>query len=91
MKVKIFDCDYASELERKMNDFIEEIEKQHMEVKDIKYSTPHDGDMYCFSALIMYGPDGKVYLATPNYERYYEENVREDGTYECREVYKEVV
>lgn len=62
MKVKIFDCDYASELERKINDFIEEIKKEHMEVKDIKYSTPHDGDMYSFSALVMYVPDGKIYL-----------------------------
>lgn len=67
MKVKVFDCDHEKDLEKEINDFIEEIEKKHMEVKDIKYSTSfgkdsYDNDIYIFSALVMYGPDGKIRL-----------------------------
>ena len=57
MKVKVFHCGDEKDLEKEMNDFIEKINKEHMEVKDIKYSS------YCsaygvdrFTALIMYGP-----------------------------------
>lgn len=57
MKVKIFDCDYEKDLEKNLNRFIEEIEKDGMAVKDIKYSTTHYSHTYSFSALVMYGPD----------------------------------
>lgn len=62
MKVKIINDDYAHVLEERINDFIEEIEKKHMEVKDIKYLKPNTGTNY--SVLITYGPDGKLYLNT---------------------------
>ena len=78
MKVKIFDCEDEKELEDKINSFIEEIEKKDMEVKDIKYSTStctgvyneglqiHSEGMFVYSALVMYGPDGKLYLNLGN-------------------------
>lgn len=59
MKVKIFDCEHEQDLEKEINDFIEKIENEHMEVKDINYSTSMGrnswGDeIYIYSALIMY-------------------------------------
>lgn len=58
MKVKIFhSIDSTNELEEDINKFIEEIRKDHMEVKDIKYSTMF-GRAYHYSALVMYGDDG---------------------------------
>lgn len=61
MKVKLFSSIYEDTLEKKINDFIEEIKKDYMEVKDIKYSAillPSNGIKY--SALVMYGWDGKL-------------------------------
>ena len=74
MKVKmLFSCD-GDELEKQINEFIEEIEKQRMEVKDIKYiMTDAYGRGIHYSALIMYGPDGKIYL-DPIPFRYEESN-----------------
>lgn len=61
MKVKVFDCNNEIELTNKLNDFIKDIEKDNMEVVDIKYSlstfvVDHGDDCYCFSALVMYRP-----------------------------------
>ena len=56
MKVTIFTSIYASTLKDKINDFIEKIEKENMEVKEIQYSTVcrGAGDVI-YSALITYG------------------------------------
>ena len=66
MKVKIFSNSNREELEKEINNFIEEIEKNHMEVKDIKYSTGEIdyviGKSMMDNVLILYGPDGKLYL-----------------------------
>lgn len=59
MKVKIFSGS-EREIEKEINDFIEEIKNQHMEVKDIKYTMSGYGFVSICSALIMYGPDGNI-------------------------------
>ena len=64
MKVKMIIGESANDIENRINDFIEEIEKENMEVKDIKYSTTSKG--YKYSALVMYGLDGKLYLNLGN-------------------------
>lgn len=62
MKVKIFDCLVDRKtFENNINKFIEKIEKEHMEVVDIKYISHYDygGSV---SVLIMYKPDGILRL-----------------------------
>lgn len=53
MKVKVFDEDHEKDLEKSINDFIEDID-----VFDIKYSVSvaisGEDQIYCFSALVMY-------------------------------------
>lgn len=53
MKVKIFDEESEIDLEKKINDFIDDVE-----VYDIKYCVSSfvngEDQIYCFSALIMY-------------------------------------
>ncbi len=55
MKVKIFDEESEEELQDKMNNFLEELEK---EVIDIKYQVSAcvfgDEQIYCFSAMVIY-------------------------------------
>ena len=55
MKVKIFDEESEEELQDKMNYFLEELEK---EVIDIKYQVSAcvfgDEQIYCFSAMVIY-------------------------------------
>lgn len=60
MKVKIFNTEYAHILEKEINEFIEKIEKEHMEVKDIIPLRP--GNECGYKVLMMYGPDGSIYL-----------------------------
>ena len=55
MKVKIFDEENEEELQEKINDFLDETEK---EVVDIKYQVSAcvfgEEQIYCFSAMIIY-------------------------------------
>lgn len=55
MKVKIFDEESEKDLEESMNQFLEELEK---EVVDIKYQIScamlGEEQIYCFSAMIIY-------------------------------------
>ena len=55
MKVKIFDEENEKDLEKDINDFIEELDK---EVIDIKYqvscSIYSEEQIFCFSAMIIY-------------------------------------
>ena len=55
MKVKIFDEETEEDLEEKINTFLEETEK---EVIDIKYQVSAcvfgEEQIYCFSAMIIY-------------------------------------
>ena len=56
MKVKIFDEEHESDLEKSLNDFLE----KDIDVIDIKYQTAiaicGEEQIYCFSALIVYSP-----------------------------------
>ena len=63
MKVKIFNADYVDEIEERVNEFIAEIEKDHMKVVDIKYAKTDAG--YRYSVLVMYKPDGILRLEEP--------------------------
>ncbi len=55
MKVKIFDEETEEDLEEKINTFLEETEK---EVIDIKYQVSAcvfgEEQIYCFSAMVIY-------------------------------------
>lgn len=60
LKIKVFDEEHEKDLEKKLNDFLKECEDNNQEIVDIKFSTSHFADenqeqIYCFSALIMYG------------------------------------
>ena len=55
MKVKAFMSDDIFEIETEINEFIEEIEKDGMAVKDIKFEY---GNNNCHKyVLVIYGPD----------------------------------
>ena len=58
MKVKIFSEIFKSDLEKEINNFIAEIEKEHMEVKDIKFILENS----VYVVLMTYGPDDKIYV-----------------------------
>lgn len=53
MKTKIFDCETEQELEKKINEFLED-----KEIVDIKYQLAlgicGEEQIYCFSALVIY-------------------------------------
>jgi len=55
MKVKIFDEEHESDLEKSINEFIKDKE---IEVVDIKYQTSvsvfSEEQVFCFSAMIIY-------------------------------------
>lgn len=55
MKVKVFDEGHETDLEKAINDFLEEKE---LEIVDIKFSVSAsvfgEEQVYCFSALILY-------------------------------------
>jgi len=55
MKVKIFDENHEKDLEKSINNFLEDLEK---EVVDIKYqvgiSVFSEEQIFCFSAMIIY-------------------------------------
>jgi len=55
MKVKVFDESHETDLEKAINDFLEEKE---LEIVDIKFSVSvsvfGEEQIYCFSALILY-------------------------------------
>ncbi len=55
MRVKIFDLEDETDLEREMNQFLN---KEYIEVIDIKYAVSSsifsDEQIFCFSAMIIY-------------------------------------
>ncbi len=55
MKVKIFDESHESDLEKDINDFINEHEPEIIDIKfSVSTSIFSEEQIYCFSALIMY-------------------------------------
>ncbi|MCI9233692.1 MAG: sporulation protein Cse60 [Bacilli bacterium] len=55
MKVKIFDESHETDLEKAINDFLEEKELEIIDVKfGVSASVFGEEQIYCFSALILY-------------------------------------
>jgi len=55
MKVKIFDESHEKDLEKAINDFIEEKEPEIIDIKfSVSTSIFSQEQVYCFSALIVY-------------------------------------
>ena len=50
MKVKIFDFEDEEDLEKAINDFLDD----DIEIIDIKYSVFSEEQIFCFSAMIIY-------------------------------------
>ena len=67
MKVKTFVSSSEVSLEERINEFIEEIKKEHWKVKDIKFTTNLDSNGICFSALVMYEPDDRIILVSNSF------------------------
>lgn len=59
MKVKVFDEMHEKDLEKSVNDFLDELDYE--DVVDIKYQVSvsmfGDEQIYCFSAMIIYNVD----------------------------------
>lgn len=71
LKIKLYDCETEWDLEKQLNNLMEQLEKHDQEVIDIKYSTSHFSDenqqqVFSFSALVMY--DDKLYRIPKRYE-----------------------
>lgn len=55
MKVKVFDESHETDLEKAINDFLEETEKEIVDIKfSVSASVFGEEQIYCFSALILY-------------------------------------
>lgn len=55
MKVKVFDESHETDLEKAINDFLEESEKEIIDIKfSVSASVFGEEQIYCFSALILY-------------------------------------
>ncbi len=55
MKVKIFDEESEKDLEEKVNNFLEELEKEIMDIKyQVSCSIFGEEQIFCFSAMIVY-------------------------------------
>lgn len=55
MKVKIFDEAHESDLEDRVNDFLNELENELIDIKfQVSASIYGEDQIYCFSAMIIY-------------------------------------
>ena len=55
MKVKIFDEESEKDLEEKVNNFLEETEKEILDIKyQVSCSVFGEEQIFCFSAMIVY-------------------------------------
>lgn len=55
MKVKIFDETHEKDLESAINTFLEETEKEIIDIKfQVAVSIEREEQIYCFSAMILY-------------------------------------
>lgn len=58
MKVKVFDEMHEKDLEKSINDFLNEIDDKFIDIKyQVSISMFGDEQIYCFSALIIYSSD----------------------------------
>lgn len=62
LKIKVYDCESEIDLEKKLNNLMQQLEEHDQEIIDIKYQVNHSmygyEQIYIYSALIMY--DDKV-------------------------------
>ncbi len=55
MKVKIFDLEDEKDLEKSINEFLEETDKEIIDIKyQVSCSIYSEEQVYCFSAMIVY-------------------------------------
>jgi len=55
MKVKIFDEMHEKDLEEKINNFLEDLEKDVIDIKyQVSISMFGEEQIYCFSAMVIY-------------------------------------
>lgn len=55
MKVKVFDEESEEDLESNMNNFLEELEKEVIDIKfNVSASIFGEEQIYCFSAMVIY-------------------------------------
>ena len=55
MKVKIFDESHEKDLEKAMNEFLEDCDGEIVDIKfDVSASVFGEEQVYCFSAMIIY-------------------------------------
>ena len=63
LKIKVYDCESEIDLEKRLNNLMQQLEEHDQEVIDIKYqancSVDGDEQIYIYSALVMY--DDKAY------------------------------
>ncbi len=55
MKVKVFDESHEKDLEKAMNEFLEDCDGEIVDIKfDVSASVFGEEQVYCFSAMIIY-------------------------------------
>ena len=55
MKVKVFDESHEKDLEKAMNEFLEDCDGEIVDIKfDVSASVFGEDQVYCFSAMIIY-------------------------------------
>ena len=55
MKIKMFDEEYEKDLEKAVNDFLEETDKEIMDIKyQVSCSMFGEEQIFCFSAMVIY-------------------------------------
>ena len=55
MKVKIIDESHEKDLEKSVNDFLEEKDNEIIDIKfQVATAIDHEEQIYCFSAMIIY-------------------------------------
>lgn len=55
MKVKVFDENHEKDLEKSVNDFLEELDGEVIDIKfQVSASVFSEEQIYCFSAMVIY-------------------------------------
>ena len=55
MKIKVFDEENETDLEDKVNKFLEDLDDELIDIKyQVSFATYGEEQLYCFSAMIVY-------------------------------------
>jgi Protein of unknown function (DUF2758). len=55
MKIKVFDEENETDLEDKVNKFLEDLDEELIDIKyQVSFATYGEEQLYCFSAMIVY-------------------------------------